>query len=72
MLYRVHLAMSGNRTHNLSSDNTDCIGSCKSNYHTVTTTTAPWTKVTVTKLFIEIYFFKVNQTFIDENDISSK
>ena len=21
---------------------TDCIGSCKSNYHTITTTTAPW------------------------------
>ena len=23
---------------------TDCIGSCKSNYHTITTTTAPWTR----------------------------
>jgi len=25
----------------MSCNNTDCIGSCKSNYHTITTTTAP-------------------------------
>ena len=34
MLYLVDLAMSGIRTHNLSTDYT---GSCKSNYHTITT-----------------------------------
>jgi len=40
MLYRVHLAMSAIRTRNEVVIGTDCIGSCKSNYHTITTTTA--------------------------------
>jgi hypothetical protein len=35
----VHLALDGIRTHNLSG--TDCLGSCKSKYHTMTATTAP-------------------------------
>ena len=37
ILYRVCLTMSGIWTHNF----TDWIGSCKSNYHAITTTTAP-------------------------------
>ena len=41
MLNRVHLAMSGIQTHNLVVIGTDCIGSYKSNYYTITTTTAP-------------------------------
>ena len=47
MLYRVHLAWAGFELTNLVVIDTDCIGSCKSNYHTITTTTAPpfhWTK----------------------------
>jgi hypothetical protein len=38
----------------------DCIGSCTSNYHTITTTTAPWTiwnsSQQITNFDIEIYF----------------
>jgi hypothetical protein len=39
----VHLAMIETRTHNI----TDCIGSCNSNYHTITATTTPMWDVVV-------------------------
>ena len=41
LLYREHLAMNGVRTHTLVVIGADCTGSYKSNYHTITTTTAP-------------------------------
>ena len=37
MLYRVYLTMSGFELTMLVVIGTDCIGSCKSNYHTITT-----------------------------------
>ena len=36
ILYRIHIVMNGVQTHNFSSDYT---GSCKSNYHAITTRT---------------------------------
>ena len=42
MLYRVQLAMKGFEFKILMVIGTDCTGSCKSNYHTITTPTAPY------------------------------
>ena len=41
MLYRVHLDLRKLELNTLEVIYTDCIGSCKPNYHTITTTTAP-------------------------------
>ena len=41
MLYQVHLALAGFELTTLMVIDTDCIGSYKSNYHTITATTAP-------------------------------
>ena len=41
MFYRVHLVISWIRTDNFSGDKHYCIGSCKSNYHTIMTTVVP-------------------------------
>ena len=41
MLYRVHFTLSVIRTHSFSDEGIDCTGSCKSNCHTITTTTTP-------------------------------
>ena len=41
MLYPVHLTMNRVRLSTLVVIGTDCTGSCKSNHHTITTTTAP-------------------------------
>ena len=41
MLYQVHLALAGFELTTLMVIGTDCIGSYKSNYHTITATTAP-------------------------------
>jgi hypothetical protein len=41
MLYQVHLVWVGFELTTLVVISTDCIGSCKSNYHTITTMTSP-------------------------------
>jgi hypothetical protein len=45
MLYRVHLTMNGFELATLVVICTDCTCSCTSNYHTITTTTAPYLNV---------------------------
>ena len=50
MLYRVHLAWAGFELTTLVVMDTDCIGSCKSNYYTATTTTSPENNVTHVKI----------------------
>jgi hypothetical protein len=44
MLYGLHLAMNGFELIALMVIGTDCTGSCKSNYHTITTMTTPQNK----------------------------
>jgi hypothetical protein len=68
MVYRVHLAWAGMELKMLVVIGTDCICSCKSNYHTITTTMAPklrrikilsnWYSMSGNvKLFIILQFF---------------
>ena len=57
MLYRVHLAMNGIQTDNVGDGGTDCIGSFKANYHTITGTKAPyylWKKGTILFVLLRI------------------
>ena len=44
MLHRVHLTCAGFELTTSVVIDTDCIGNCKSNYHTITTTTTPYIK----------------------------
>ena len=56
----VHFALIKIRTHNIVLINTDCIGSCKSNYHTIMATTAPTILWNVTFVLI-VWWLKKKQ-----------
>jgi hypothetical protein len=58
MLYIVHLAMNGFELTTLVVIVTDCTGSWKSNYHTITTTIAPLGIGIYKYIYIYIIFFK--------------
>jgi hypothetical protein len=53
MLFRVHLAMSGLELTTLVVIDTDCIGSCKFNYHTITTMTTPYNNYNLVFVSVE-------------------
>ena len=61
MLQRVHLAWEGFKILTLVVIGTDCIGSCKSNYHTITTTTAPEKYGDVPAETSIIFYYKFQQ-----------
>ena len=56
MLYRVHLAGAGFELTTSVVIDTHCIGSCKSNYHTITTTTTPL-KFYMTYSYVYIFLY---------------
>jgi hypothetical protein len=63
MLYRVHLAWAGLKLIMLLVIGTDCIGSCKSNYHTNMTTTAPQqiSDITTVQFYMyNVYLFSIS------------
>ena len=57
LLYRVHIAWAGFKL-TLVVIGTECIGSCKSNYCTITATTAPSILVYITKYMYSISIVK--------------
>jgi len=60
MLYRVHLAIAEFELTTLVEIVTDCIGSCKSNNHMITTTMAPFTNRGKGSIEHNIYIYTAN------------
>ena len=63
ILYRVHIVWTGFELTTLVLIGSDCIVSYKSNYHTITTTSAPITLGTNHLTFREAIFFLPSQNF---------
>ena len=76
VLYQVHLSMNGVRTHNFFMIDTDCTGSCKSNYHTITATTAPSSLLNIDNYLkwhdISVPTLQQNNCICDSGTISYK
>jgi hypothetical protein len=71
----VHLALIEIETHNINRDrHTDCIGRCKSNYHTIMTTTAPNCKLILNMLhqwLLLCTFHVIMQTYVQSLQVQS-
>jgi hypothetical protein len=61
MLFRVHLTLAGFKLTMLVVIGTDCIGSYKSNYHMITTTTSPI--LFLRKMSVKLHEIKIFQYF---------
>jgi hypothetical protein len=68
MLYQVHLVWAGFELTMLVVINTDCIGSCKSNYHTIMTMTAPYMIQNIDDELITCLFSRTDlqEAFLDQ------
>ena len=64
MLYRVHLFWAGFELTALVLIGTDCLGNCKSNYHTITTTTVRYASETLWSWHLNQIIFLIG-TLID-------
>jgi hypothetical protein len=67
MLYRVHLTWVRFKLTTSVVIGTDCIGSCKSNYHTIMTITTPhikWIKIRSHKHLILVWFIKIVKSLV--------
>ena len=69
MLYLVHLAWARFELTTLVLIGTDCIGSYKSNYHTITTTTAPYKYWKISNRYLFLTATTVNGFFLNFFDI---
>ena len=69
MLYRVHLAIIGLELTTLLVIDTHCTCSCKSNYHTITSTTTPYSKLNNLSIFLycKMHLFVYFQSLQDYN-----
>ena len=64
MLYQVHLAWAGLELTTLVMIGTDCIGSCKPNYHAIMTNNGPDKVIRKLDQYIVVYIFFTEESLI--------
>jgi hypothetical protein len=63
MLYQVHLTWVGFELTTSVVIGTDCIGSCISNYHMITATTAPFLRYEMTFFYVRLKYIRNNNLY---------